>query len=222
MKKVAFIPIKLNNERFKGKNLKKFDDGKPLINLIQEKLVALKEQGIIDEIYVYCSDEMIKDYLMDGVDFLKRPLFLDQKETKGTDIYSEFLKEIDSDVYILAHATSPFIHETNIAKCIEMVEKYNFDSAFCAKKIQNFLWADGKPMNFILNDPPRTQDMKPIFIEQSTPYVFKKETFQRYNARTGVKPYICECSEVECIDIDYPEDFLLANIIYMNHLNRKV
>ena len=75
-------------------------------------------------------------------------------------------------------------------------------------------------MNFVLNDPPRTQDMKPIYMEQSTPYVFTKDAFLTYGARTGVNPYICEVSEIECVDIDYPEDFELANVIYMNLLKK--
>ena len=62
MKTVAFVPIKLNNERFPGKNLKEFSDGTPLINVLLNKLVHLKEKTI-DEIYVYCSDEQIIKYL---------------------------------------------------------------------------------------------------------------------------------------------------------------
>ena len=121
---------------------------------------------------------------------------------------------------MLAHATSPFVTSEHIRKCVLAVKSGKYDSAFCAKKLQNFLWKNNKPFNFVLNDPPRTQDMEPIYMEQSTPYVFTKEVFQKYHARTGEKPYICECDEIECIDIDYPEDFELANTVYMNILKK--
>lgn len=221
MKTVAFIPIKLNNERTPGKNIKPFSDGTPLMNFVQTSLLKLKQAGYIDEIYVYCSDEAVMDYILDGITFLQRPAFLDRKETKGTEIYREFVNTVEADVYVLAHATSPFVTAEHIRECVEAVQSGKYDSAFSAKKLQNFLWCDNKPLNFVLNDPPRTQDMKPIYIEQSTPYVFTKDTFLQHGARTGIYPYICECDDIECIDIDYPEDFEFADVVYMNYLKRK-
>lgn len=220
MKTVAFVPVKLVNMRTPGKNLKPFSDGTPLIHFVQNELLKIKSEGLIDDVYVFCSSEDIKPYLLDGVNLLIRPSYLDNQETKGTDIYSAFVNMIDADIYVLAHATSPFVAANHIKDCIEHVASESYDSAFCAKKIQNFLWKDDKPLNFVLNDPPRTQDMIPIFMELSTAYVFTRETFLQYNSRSGVKPYICECSEIEAIDIDFPEDFDLANVVY-THLLKK-
>ena len=218
MKVVAFFPIKLNNERTPGKNIKPFSDGTPLLDFVQKKLVLLKDAGIIDEIYCFCSQEEIISYLREGVTFLKRSKALDEKETRGTQIYEEFVNMVDADVYVLAHATSPFVTVEHIEDCIMQVCSGNYDSAFCAKKIQNFLWKENKPLNFELNNPLRTQDMTPIYMELSTPYVFTKESFKKYRSRSGGRPYICEASEIEAIDIDYPEDFQLADIIYSNLL----
>lgn len=220
MKTVAFFPIKLNNERTPGKNIKEFSDGTPLMNFVQKALVELKNQGVIDEVYCYCSQDAVKPYLVDGVQFLRRSEELDRKETKGTAIYDAFVKDVDADVYVLAHATSPFVTAEHIGECVQMVQSGEYDSAFCAKKIQNFLWQNQAPMNFELDNPPRTQDMKPIFMELSTPYVFTKETWDVCHARSGKNPYICEASEIEAIDIDYPEDFELANVVY-THLLKK-
>ncbi|MCC8050300.1 MAG: CMP-N-acetylneuraminic acid synthetase [Clostridiales bacterium] len=218
MKTVAFVPIKLNNERTPGKNIKEFQDGTPLMHFVQKNLVSLKKEGLIDEIYCYCSQKEVLHYLIDGVELLKRPEELDRKETKGGQIYDAFVRTVVADVYVLAHATSPFVTSEHIGDCIKKVQSGEYDSAFCAKKIQNFLWQDDKPLNFELSNPLRTQDMKPIYMELSTPYVFTRETFLKYHSRSGVKPYICEASEVEAIDIDYPEDFNLADVVYMNLL----
>jgi CMP-N-acetylneuraminic acid synthetase len=184
-------------------------------------LVELKIQGIIDEIYCFCSKEEVIPYLIDGVTFLKRPEILDQKETKGTQIYETFVDMVNADVYVLAHATSPFVTTEHIGDCVKKVQSGEYDSAFCAKKIQNFLWEDNKPLNFELSNPLRTQDMKPIYMELSTPYVFTHDSFKKYHSRSGVKPYICEASEIEAIDIDYPEDFQLADVVYTNIIKRK-
>lgn len=218
MKTTAFIPIKLNNERTPGKNIRPFSDGTPLISFVQRSLIELKVKGVIDEIYCFCSREEIKPYLLDGVAFLKRPEEFDYKETKGTQIYESFVNMVDADIYVLAHATSPFVTAKHIEECVINVQSGEYDSAFCAKKIQNFLWQDDNPLNFELNNPLRTQDMSPVFMELSTPYVFTRESFKTHHSRSGVKPYICETNEIEAIDIDYPEDFELADVVYSHIL----
>lgn len=105
MKTVAFVPIRLNSKRVAGKNLKDLG-GKPLMCYVLETLS--KVHGV-DEVYVYCSNEDVIPYLPQGVKFLKRPEFLDRDETLGKEIYEEFTKTVDADIYILAHTTSPFL-----------------------------------------------------------------------------------------------------------------
>ena len=139
MKTVAFVPIKLNNERLPGKNIKKMSDGTPLLQILLNKLVVLKEE-CIDEIYVYCSDPVIKEYLPEGITFLQRPKYLDDKHTRGKQIYEEFVKTVDADVYILSHVTSPFVTLEHIRECIHKVKSGEYDSSFCAKKMQTFFW----------------------------------------------------------------------------------
>ena len=102
MKTVALVPIKMNSERVKEKNLRPFYDGKPLVQFILDALKGCKH---IDEIYVYCSNDKIKDYLPEGVNFRKRPEFLDLNTSNANDIIREFIKEIDADVYVLSHGT---------------------------------------------------------------------------------------------------------------------
>jgi len=114
MKIVAFIPIKLNNERLPGKNTMMFDDGTPLIHLIQKTLLQLKSNNLVDDVYVYCSSDYIIPYLLPDVIYQKRSIVLDDNLTLGKEIYTSFANEVDSDIYILAHATSPFVSEATI------------------------------------------------------------------------------------------------------------
>lgn len=222
MKTVAYIPIKLNNQRTPGKNIKHFSDGKPLMHFVQNAMLELKNKGLIDDVYVYCSSEDVVPYLLSGVKLLKRPEKLDRSDTKGREIYNSFFNTVKADVYVLAHATSPFVTIQHIEECVKNVQSGDFDSAFCAKKIQNFLWKNNQPLNFTLDNPLRTQDMEAIYMELSTPYVYSRETWERHQSRTGINPYICECNEIEAVDIDYPEDFELADAIYTNILKKGV
>ena len=211
MKIVALIPIKLDSKRIPMKNIKPFFDGTVLMSFIQK--VCL-ESDLIDEVYVYCSDEKVKEYILPGVKFLKRPEFLNADSINANDFIREFMKEVDADVYVNAHTTSPFATVETINTCVDKVKSGEYDSAFCAESIKAFMWGEGKPINFNPNKFPRTQDLPLIYAETSIAYVFTKETFEKYNRRVGIKPYVHEVGKIEAIDIDYPEDFEIANAIY--------
>lgn len=206
MKIVAIMPIKLINERCPGKNTRMLGD-KPLL---QHELESLKATGLCDSINVYCSDEAVVPFLPEGVNFIKRPEFLDLPTSNFTQIFEYFMSIVDADIYVYAHATAPFITVDTMKQCIEAVKSGEYDSAFCAVKLQDYLWQDGKPLNFDASNLPRTQDIKPIYQETSGVYAFAKEVYQNYKRRVGKKPFIKEVSFKEAIDIDNPEDFDLA------------
>ena len=211
MKIVALIPIKLGSKRIPGKNIKPFFDGTPLVHFIQKACLNSK---FIDDIYVYCSDESIQGYILNGVHFLKRPQFLDGDDMNANDIIREFMKTVDADIYVNVHTTSPFAKTETIDECIEKVLSKNYDSAFCAETIRTFMWSNGKPLNFNPDCFPRTQDLPLIFGETSIAYVFWRNTFIKFNRRVGIKPFVKEVGKIEAMDIDYPEDFDICNAIY--------
>jgi CMP-N-acetylneuraminic acid synthetase len=123
-----------------------------------------------------------------------------------------------ADIYVMSHATSPFIKPERFSQCINAVKSHQYDSAFACKKLSNFIWYQGKPLNFRLDKAPRTQDMEAAYCELSTPYVFTPHVFETYHGRSGENPFMCECSEIESIDVDYPEDFALADMVYTHLL----
>ena len=209
MKIVAIMPIKLKNERCPGKNTRLLGP-KPLM---QYELDSLKETGLCDSINVYCSDEAVVPFIPKGVNFLKRPKELDLPTSNFTQIFTCFMNEQDADIYVYAHATAPFITVETMKQCINAVKSGEFDSAFCAVKLQDYLWQDGQPLNFDASNLPRTQDLKPIYQETSGVYAFTKEVFEKYKRRIGIKPFIKEVTFKEAVDIDNPEDFDLAEVM---------
>ena len=209
MKTVAIMPIKLINERCPGKNTRLLG-GKPLL---QHELDNLKQTGLCDSINVFCSDEAVVPYLPENVDFLKRPEHLDLPTSNFNQIFDCFMEKKDADIYVYAHATAPFITVETMRQCIEAVRSGDFDSSFCAVKLQDYLWQDGEPLNFDATNLPRTQDLKLIYQETSGVYVFTKEVYQIYRRRIGKKPFIKEVSFKEAVDIDTPEDFELAEAL---------
>ena len=211
MKTIAIVPIKLNNERLPNKNIKPFDNGAPLCHYIFETLKQVKD---IDEIYVYCSNPKIQEFIPLGVKFLRRSETLDQNTTKINEVLSAFAQDVPADVYVMSHATAPFISPQSIEKGLQAVLQQGFDSAFAVRKIQTFLWKDGKPFNYNLNNIPRTQDLPPIFEETSGFYIYRSEVITALNRRIGDNPYMVEVNAIESCDIDTQEDFDVANAIF--------
>lgn len=209
MKVIAVMPIKMNNERLPGKNIKLLG-GKPLLQYQLDNLLRVPQ---IDEVDVYCSSDDIIQYMSKGVHFEKRPKELDFPTANFSQIFDAFAHTHPADIYVFDHATAPYVSVETIKECLDAVMSGNYDSAFCATKIQDFLWQDGKPLNFDATNVPRSQDIKPIYRETSGVYVFTRQVWENLHRRIGEKPFIKELSFKEAIDINNPDDFRVAEIM---------
>lgn len=205
MKFVSFVPLKLKSQRLPGKTLKLLGD-KPLCYYIFKTLLS-----IMEDVYVFCSDESIMDHLPTGVQFLQRDASLDRDETLGLEIYQSFASKVESDVYVLAHATSPLTRIETVQSGLQAI-KEGYDSAFTVQKFQTFAWHNHKPINYDLNLIPRTQDLSPVYIETSGLFIFKKEVLEK-NRRIGDNPFLIEVDGFEGVDIDTIKEFNLAAIL---------
>lgn len=217
MKTVAIVPMKLNNRRLPQKNTKSFKNGKPLCYYILSTLLKVEE---IDEVYVYCSNPDICDFIPEGVKYLKRSESLDQDTTKINEVLKCFAADVPADVYVMTHTTAPFVKAESIKRGLDAVVSGEYDSSFAAKKLQDFLWKDGVPFNYALDNIPRTQDLSPLYEETSGFYIYEKTVMSELGRRIGNKPYIVEVGEIESVDIDEAEDFMIADAIY-NYMFKK-
>lgn len=220
MKIVSFIPIKLNNQRLPGKNLLLLNN-RPTCDYIFETISNVE---MIDEKYVYCSDEAIKPYITPyeskGLRFLKRDLYLDGFQVKGLEIIDRFVKDVDADIYVLTHVTQPFTKSASISSALEKVVSGDYDSAFSAVALQDYMWMNGKPLNYDMKNVVRTQDLEPIYMETGAFFIFRKEVFTKLGQRIGNHPYIYEIDQFEAVDIDTKEDFEFAKVVarYLENL----
>lgn len=211
MKVVALIPIKMNNERVPGKNIKLLGDRTPLVHLIQKSLLNVKN---IDEIYLYCSNSKIKQYILPGVKYLKRDEKYDTAQADVNDMFYAFSKAVPADVYVLAHATAPFLKSESIYDAVEAVRGTRYDSAIAVRKMQEFLWKEGHAINYDSRMIPRTQDLEPLYVETTGLYIFTRQVIQNIRSRIGNNPYLKVVSPIEAIDINNPEDFEIADAVY--------
>ena len=214
MKIVCFVPIKLNSQRLPNKMVLPLGN-KLLCQHIFDKLLEVKKEIEID-IYCFCSDKTIQDKLPKDVKFLKRDSNLDKDETLGIDIYNSFINQVEADIYVLCHATSPLIKSLSIINGLNKIINEGHDSALSVTKIQTFCWYDNKTLNYDLINVVRTQDIKPIYYETSAFYMFKKDILKVHKRRIGFNPYLVITDKIEGIDIDEKEDYDLAKNIINN------
>ncbi|QNK58373.1 cytidylyltransferase domain-containing protein [Paenibacillus sp. PAMC21692] len=208
----AVVPIKLNNERLPNKNILPFDNGQPLMKYIQKTLLEVKT---IDDIYIYCSDESIINYQLPGVKFKKRSEYLDHSATPFNEVLYSFAHDIKADYYVLSHATAPFLKSESIQRGLDMVTSGQYDSAIGVQRVHDFLWREGKPINFKVDNIPRTQDLPLIYAETCGLYIYSRELILRERRRVGSNPYFVELSKIESMDINDRDDFIIANSVFL-------
>ena len=216
MKVVALIPIKLINVRLPGKNTMNLS-GRPLCDYLFKTIAGIDE---IDEKYVYCSDPAITDYIPQELKFLQRDSCLDAPDVKGIEIYKSFANAVEADVYILTHVTSPFLRASSLVAAIKKLRNEGYDSAFAAQEIKEFSWFNGEPLNYGFEDVVLTQDLKPVFVETSGFYMFKRDILLVHGRRIGFNPYMHIVDGYEAVDIDTKDDFNFAQVV-VKHLSDK-
>ena len=217
---IALLPMKGTSERVPNKNMRDFN-GKPLYHAIMHTLLASKH---IDKVVINTDSEVIakdaKKNFGDRVMIINRP-----KEIQGGDISMNViinydLNQLDGEHFLQTHSTNPLLRVETLDRAIETyfdnLDKY--DSLFAVTRIQTrFYDKNAKPINHNPEELLRTQDLEPLYEENSNFYIFSKESFKNAgNRRIGLKPRIFEVNKLEAVDIDEPEDFILAELLYKN------
>lgn len=214
-KVAALVPIKDHSERVKGKNFRDFC-GRPLY---QHILLTLDHTYAVDEIVIDTdSDRVIREApaLSSKIRVIERPAELRGDAVSTNKLFAYDLEKTEADIFLQTHATNPLLKSETIAKglrlFVESEDKY--DSLFSVNRFQSrFYVQDGEPVN---HDPEvliPTQNLPPVYEENSCLYVFTKESFARKQRRIGVKPLMFPTPQIESVDIDDEFTFRLAELL---------
>jgi len=210
MKIVAFLPAKGTSSRIENKNIKLLD-GKPLFLHTLEKLVSC---DFIDEVYLDSeSDEIFS--LAENVlcKHLKRDPSLATNSTDGHSLFYNEAIQVDADIYIQILGTSPFIQTDTIKKGIDvLLTQPEYDSVVLVKKEKQYLWQEGQPL-YNKNKIPNSIDLPDTIIETMGLYIVRKKIILEEKKRFGKNTFFLYASALEGIDVNYPDEFILANFI---------
>lgn len=214
-KVAALVPIKDHSERVKGKNFRDFC-GRPLFHHI---IHTLDRVYAVDAVVIDTdSPRVIAEApgLSRKVQVIERPAELCGDYVSTNRIFEYDLSQTEADIYIQTHTTNPLLKAETIAKAIakfiSIEDKY--DSLFGVNKYQSrFYMHDATPVNHDPENLIRTQDLQPMYEENSCLYVFTKESFKKKSRRIGVKPFMFVTSPIESTDIDDEFSFRIAELL---------
>lgn len=218
---VALVPMRHESERVSGKNYRKFAD-KPLYHHIVQSLL---ECGRIAEVVIDTDSAIIMSDAREHfpqVRIIERPEFLRGGDVPMNDILIHDVELCKADFFLQTHSTNPLLRSETIARAVDLfLHGYpKWDSLFSVTSIQVRLWDQmGHPVNHDPNELLRTQDLDPIFEENSNLYIFTLESLRRRRNRIGERPFLFEINREEAWDIDEELDFRIAEFLF-NHRNR--
>ena len=210
MKVVAFLPAKGTSSRIENKNTKLLD-GKPLFLHTLEKLVTC---SFIDDVYLDSESEEIFS-LAENVQchFLKRDPSLASNATDGHSLFYHEALKVEADIYIQILGTSPFIKPETIQKGVDILKMHpEYDSVVLIKKEKQYLWENGQPL-YNKDKIPNSIDLPDTIIETMGLYIVRKNVVIDQKKRFGNNTYFLEANAIEAIDVNYPDEFILANYI---------
>ena len=218
MKIYAIIPIKHNSSRVPGKNYRDFN-GKPLYYWIINTLLQVNE---LDKIVIDTNSETVKEgvpkyFPMDKIIIYDRPEHLWSGDTATNVLLKNVIEDLnlDADLYFQTHTTNPLLKPETIKDAINKFKESDKETLFSVKTHHTrFYDKDGKDMNHQRFHLIPTQDLDPIYEENSCMYLFTKEVLDKYGARIGKKAMLYPMSDIESQDIDWEDDFKIAETLF--------
>jgi CMP-N-acetylneuraminic acid synthetase len=210
------------SERVPGKNYRPFA-GRPLYHHIVSSLLACP---LISEVVIDTDSPVIMDDAdqhFPQVYLTERPLHLCDGKTPTNEVLLHDVSLVAADFYPQTHSTNPLLRTETITRAIELfLASYpTYDSLFGITRCQTRLWDQlGRALNHNPAILLRTQDLPPIFEENSNLYIFTRQTLEQRRNRLGERPLMFEIDRLEAWDIDEELDFQIAEFFYLKRMEK--
>jgi len=212
---VALVPMRHHSQRVPGKNYRPLA-GKPLFHHILMTLLAVPEIGQI--VVDTDSPEVLAGLRADfpQVRALERPEHLRADTIPMNEILMYDTQQAPADLYLQTHSTNPLLRAGTIQRAINALRSQYpaYDSLFSATRLQTRLW-DGltRPINHNPAILLQTQDLPPVYEENSCIYLFTRETLAARRNRMGERPFLFPMEADEAWDIDEEIDFTVVDVL---------
>ncbi len=214
----AVIPVRKGSQRVKDKNLRKFAD----TTLLELKIRTLLQVPEIDSVIVNTnSDEaisIVENRIREGetrLGYQRRDEYFASSQCSGSEFFEHLGRVTDTDVFIYAPCTSPFVSEQTIRKCITLYLQNDTDCVSTVSAVKEFLWLNGEPLNYDPRNAPNSQDLPDVYALNFGITIVDRDKLIKNRNIIGDKPLFYKTNDIESIDIDTPLDFFLAEQVYI-------
>lgn len=216
-----FLPTRKGSERVINKNIRPFAGLEG--GLVDNKVKQLLATRLIDEIIFSSNDEACIDvarkYKDSRLKIIERPIDLCLSSTNLQDLICYVPTITDADHIMWGHVTTPLCGAKQYDDGIKLYwEKLceGYDSLVGVTEMKNFILnKEGKLINNTTDIPwPRTQDLEALYPINHTMFIAKRDVYTEQKNRIGQKPFLYVMDELHSFDIDWPDDFIIAEIIY--------
>jgi CMP-N-acetylneuraminic acid synthetase len=214
---VALLPMRHHSQRVPGKNYRPLA-GKPLYQHILDSLLNCPEIGQV----VIDTDS---DIIMEGVrarypqvHLLERPQHLRVDDMSMNEILAYDTGQVPADFYLQTHSTNPLLPATTISRAVQtfLASYPAYDSLFSVTRLQFRLWDQlGRAINHNPAVLLQTQDLPPVYAENSCLYIFTRQTLIERRNRLGERPMMFEIDSAEAWDIDNEMDFSIVEFLML-------
>ena len=215
MKLAALVPMRHHSQRVPGKNYRPLA-GKPLFHHILETLLAVPE---IETVIVDTDSEPVMDGVrrfFPTVKLIPRPEHLLADDVPMNDILLHDTAQVQADFYLQTHSTNPLLKPATVSRAIQsLISNYpKNDSLFSVTRLQTRLYdKDGRAINHNPLELIQTQDLPPVYEENSCLYIFTRENLVRKHHRIGDNPLMFAIDADEAWDIDEELDFAICDFL---------
>ncbi len=215
MKLAALVPMRHHSQRVPGKNYRPLA-GKPLFHHSIETLLACPQ---IDQVVVDTDSEPVMQGLrahFPAVCILERPEALRADTVSMNEILSYDTSQVEADFYLQTHTTNPLLRAETISGAIQtFLESYPaYDSLFTVTRLQTRLWDQlGRAINHNPAILLQTQDLPPVYEENSCAYIFTRSILLTRRNRLGERPRMFEIPAQQAWDIDEELDFAICDFL---------
>jgi CMP-N-acetylneuraminic acid synthetase len=128
---------------------------------------------------------------------------------------------VPADFYLQTHSTNPLLKPETVSRAIKLflADYPNRDSLFSVTRLQTRLYdKDGNAINHNPNELLQTQDLPPVYEENSCLYIFTRENLIAKKHRISDHPMMFEIDAAEAWDIDELLDFDIADFLLKRQL----
>jgi CMP-N-acetylneuraminic acid synthetase len=150
------------------------------------------------------------------VTVLPRPEHLRADDIPMNEILLYDSAQAAADFYLQTHSTNPLLRAETISKVIRafLADYPAHDSLFSVTRLQTRLYdAAGRALNHDPNILLQTQDLPPVYEENSCLYIFTRANLERRRNRIGERPLMFEIAADEAWDIDEELDFAITDFL---------